>query len=262
MLNRFTLSILISFFILGYNSDSIEDLQIRSNAMEDKYFQGDMKGIDYSEKNGILTIENDDYDGTWQYGTVPYEIESDFTESDIVIIKGAMKAIEDQTRRNGLDCIRFIPRANERPYLNFVNKHGCYSYVGRQSYGIFSSSAQDISIKRGACMKRGIIMHELLHALGLHHEHTREDRDKFIKINLDNMESSNRIHFLKYSGQPGSSLPYDVRSIMHHDSVSFSKDGNLKTISSNQNIVLHPIAQKVSMTSTDVQKIRDLYKCN
>ena len=45
-----------------------------------------------------------------------------------------MKAIEDQTRTKNGDCIRFIPRSNEKPYLNFINGDGCYSYVNLNDF--------------------------------------------------------------------------------------------------------------------------------
>ena len=45
------------------------------------------------------------------------------------MIKSMMKLIEDQTRMNGRDCIKFIARSDEKPYLKFFNGNGCYSYV-------------------------------------------------------------------------------------------------------------------------------------
>ena len=32
------------------------------------------------------------------------------------------------------------------------------------------------------CRKKAVIMHELMHALGFHHEMTRPDRDQYVKI--------------------------------------------------------------------------------
>ena len=41
------------------------------------------------------------------------------------------------------------------------------------------------------CKNRGHVTHELMHALGFFHEHTRPDRDKFVKILWHNIKSGN-----------------------------------------------------------------------
>ena len=40
-----------------------------------------------------------------------------------------MTLIEDQTRINGNDCIKFVPRTNQANYINIQSISGCYSYV-------------------------------------------------------------------------------------------------------------------------------------
>ncbi len=61
----------------------------------------------------------------------------------------------------------------------------CYSYVGRRG------GKQVVSLARSGCLYHGTVQHELLHALGFNHEQTRSDRDKHIKVLLQNVQSGN-----------------------------------------------------------------------
>lgn len=60
----------------------------------------------------------------------------------------------------------------------------CFSPVGRQ---YASPGAQELSIGIG-CNHKGIIMHELLHALGFWHEQSRSDRDDFLEVLWENIQ--------------------------------------------------------------------------
>lgn len=65
--------------------------------------------------------------------------------------------------------------------------HRCWSYVGRFG-GTQLVSLQPPDDKGPNCLGgEGRAMHELLHALGIFHEQSRADRDKFVKIHLDNV---------------------------------------------------------------------------
>ena len=83
------------------------------------------------------------------------------TSENNVILAG-MKAIEDQTRVNGKNCITFTPRTNQANYL-YISKTGggCYSYVGKQR----PAGAQQVSLDNG-CLYNMIVAHELMHAIG------------------------------------------------------------------------------------------------
>ena len=49
-MNKLLICIVVSICIGALNAIPIENVETRENPMEDKYFQGDMKGFDYSEK--------------------------------------------------------------------------------------------------------------------------------------------------------------------------------------------------------------------
>ena len=77
----------------------------------------------------------------------------------------------------------------------------CFSPVGRQ---YASPGAQELSIGIG-CNHKGIIMHELLHALGFWHEQSRSDRDDFLEVLWENIQKGMYL-WLVWSFTPRSDL--------------------------------------------------------
>ena len=59
--------------------------------------------------------------------------------------------------------------------------HSCWSYLGMRG------GKQRISIGR-ECEHKGIIQHEILHALGRIHEQSRPDRDQYVTIYYQHVE--------------------------------------------------------------------------
>ena len=79
---------------------------------------------------------------------------------------------------------RFEGRTNEQHYVDIINSGGCASYVG-----LLSRGRQELWLNRDqGCVQEYIVVHELLHALGFHHEQTRPDRDSYITIHWDNIK--------------------------------------------------------------------------
>lgn len=70
----------------------------------------------------------------------------------------------------------------------------CWSYVGRRG------GRQDLSLrppdpdgKKCHCLcDVGRTLHEVMHALGFYHEHSRPDRDKFIQIIQENVKKGKK----------------------------------------------------------------------
>ena len=65
----------------------------------------------------------------------------------------------------------------------------------------------------------GIIVHEIMHAIGFFHEQSRTDRDRYIRVQFENIQPDSRDQFEKLSQRLITDLntPYDYGSIMHYD---------------------------------------------
>lgn len=104
---------------------------------------------------------------------------------------------------------------------------GFSSSVGR------SGAEQFITIG-GNAWNRGTIIHEMGHALGLWHEHQREDRDTYVDILWENIPDPQEGNFVKIStlgGGSGVSLgAYDFESVMHYAQTTFGEPPGSNTI--------------------------------
>ncbi|XP_078369964.1 uncharacterized protein LOC144653747 isoform X2 [Oculina patagonica] len=203
--------------------------------------------IDSSRKRGSSGLR------LWPNGVVPYAIDSRLA-GDSRAAAAITAGMDEWTTKT---CIRFKRRTSEQAYINFVFGDGCSSFVGRQG-----SRPQNINLGRG-CWTRGIVAHEIGHAVGFYHEQSRPDRDTYITVLAQNIQDGLENNFRKYSRSTIDSLgtKYDYRSLMHYGSRAFSKNG-LPTIQ----VKIPPgspgesIGQRRGLSSIDAQQADLLYK--
>lgn len=92
------------------------------------------------------------------------------------VIASAMQEYAQHT------CIQWAPRTTaDNDYVYIMPDRGCYSMVGR------TGGRQTLSLGNG-CIQKGIIIHEMMHAVGFFHEQSRTDRDDFITIMWSNIQ--------------------------------------------------------------------------
>ncbi len=94
----------------------------------------------------------------------------------------------------------------------------CLSYVGR------IGGHQPIYLD-DRCFEKEIT-HEIMHALGFIHEHSRPDRDQFIKVNWDKIEEDKQSQFETAPpamARPQAGRPFDYQSVMIYGPTDFAK---------------------------------------
>lgn len=162
----------------------------------------------------------------------------------------AMNDIEKYT------CVRFIERSDEPDYVFIYSGSGCHSHMGK------IGEQQELSLQKNGCFNRGIIMHELIHALGYDHMHSHADRDKYVDIKWENIQQDAISNFDTVDPEKFSNFetPYDLYSVMHYDKTSFSKNGK-DTILPRNRRYKRIIGQRIGLSIGDVKRINNMYKC-
>ncbi|XP_054826789.1 meprin A subunit alpha-like [Eublepharis macularius] len=153
-------------------------------------------------------------------------------------------------------CVQFKPYEGESSFIVFQKSDGCWSSLGDMKTG------QNLSVGRG-CDNKGIVSHEILHALGFYHEQARTDRDDYVTIWWDHILPDQTPNFQKYGRDLLTDLntPYDYESIMHYGPFSFSKNRSLPTVTANIHEFNSIIGQRLDFSSTDLKRLNRMYNC-
>lgn len=156
----------------------------------------------------------------WPGGVMPYEIDG-WLKALYAGKHSIPKAVEYW---NSKFPGTMVPRTNQTNFVRFVYKLGvCRATVGMAGGMQLIEGDDNCDI--------ATYVHEIGHAFGLWHEHTRTDRDSYVKIHWDNIEAGQAYNFEIPSDHAPPPTPYDFASIMHYSTSSFAKDKTKPTIS-------------------------------
>lgn len=166
------------------------------------------------------------------------------------LMRFAMNDIEKYT------CIRFLERTDQTDFVYIYSGSGCHSHMGK------IGDQQELSLQKNGCFNRGIIMHELIHALGYDHMHSHSERNNFIDIKWDNIQPDAISNFDQVDPEKFSNFGtrYDLYSVMHYDKTSFSKNGKSTIVPRNRRYK-NIIGQRIGLSNGDAQRINNMYKC-
>uniref|UniRef100_A0A0K0FPU6 Metalloendopeptidase n=1 Tax=Strongyloides venezuelensis TaxID=75913 RepID=A0A0K0FPU6_STRVS len=209
----------------------------------------------YKDSNTIYKRDILEFDKKMWTFPIKYKIGDSLNNN---VIKLALKEIENNT------CIRF----KEDNSLNtnteglfFERSKFCSSYVGL----VFTDKKQTVNLTYECSSGIGFVLHEVGHALGLLHEHTRTDRDKFVTINEDNIKEGLENNFKIPNGTwyKNYSTYYDYGSVMGYNPYEVAKSRQKKVLSSKINTEYdRMMGQRSYMTFNDLKKINLRYCYN
>lgn len=180
----------------------------------------------------------------WPGRIVYYTFHSNLGLSDTNKVKRAMQEIASNT------SISFQRSTSATTnYILFKKSDVSNSFVGM-------NGGQQI-INLSYSFKTGSAMHEILHSLGLYHEHSRADRDNYIIINWNNIKLLARHDYNKYSSGRDVST-FDFNSIMLYSSFNASAiDNSLPTMTKLDGSTFS--AQHDSLSTGDIAGISSIY---
>lgn len=151
-------------------------------------------------------------------------------------------------------ALQWVPRAAEADYVDISLDPNDHSGSGFSSLGRVGGRQV---IGGSIDVNAGTLLHEMGHAIGLFHEHSRPEREAYLTLATTHVIGS-LLPNLDVVRSEGQSLGlYDLASIMHYGPFTFSKDGEptMESIPPGQ-----PISELGDYSAGDIDAVLRLYQ--
>ena len=180
----------------------------------------------------------------WPNKTVPYRVDASLPNAQRVT-----DAIAHWQQKTPFKFVMRDPNnSSHSDFVTFRAGSGCSSSVGRQGGEQF--------VTLGSACTKGNCIHEIGHTIGLWHEQSRADRDLFIRIAFENIQSGMEHNFYQHITDGIDLGSYDYGSIMHYPADAFSKNGKPTIMPVNGT---PSIGQRTGLSPGDIAAVRQLY---
>ena len=123
--------------------------------------------------------------------------------------------------------IRFKERTNESTYVTIQETTATCDGCGFATIG---SRGNKGTLNLGKSASAALIAHEIGHTLGFLHEQTRPDRDQYVRILFENIQSGKEGNFRKTNSALQTTKQFDIKSIMMYHPYAFTKTRGVPTI--------------------------------
>jgi hypothetical protein len=179
----------------------------------------------------------------WPSGVIPYDFDSAVSSLNRSRMRSGMNTMENAAG------VHFVERTSESSFLHIGAYGGNWSYAGQ------IGGSQDLSIYNWS--EHYIICHELMHAMGRFHQHSRTDRNSYITVNYDNIDADCQSQYNINGGT--NYVEYDFDSLMHYGQWDCSIGGQTMTCKPGYEGWQNQMGQRSHLSSGDIETVSIMY---